>query len=332
MRSTIALVALAGLTGLALAACTPKKEEPAADAAATPAMPAGGSSAANAPAADPNAPPKDGEAQITVPPSANAGANITVTWTGPGNSGDYIDLVPRGYAQTTGEISYSYVRDSKGTVTLRAPTEAGDYDVRYVLDMVTPPRVVKVVAPLTVTASAATIQASATAEAGQELQVQWTGPNGPGDYVDLVKAGTTATSGEITYAYTSAGNPAKIEAPSAAGDYEIRYVLEGPGGRKVPAKSVLKVTTPKASLNAPATGEKGKPFKVEWTGPKSSGDYVDIVHKGTVATSGETDYFYVTQASPGELTAKDAGEYEIRYILEAPGGRAVLASKAISIR
>jgi len=324
MRSSFVVVAVVGVM---LTACTPKKEAPA-DPAAAPATPA-----TSAPAADPNAPAKDGEASITSPPTAVSGASINVTWTGPGNQGDYIDLVPRGFTNTSGEITYAYVRQTNGAVSLRAPTAPGDYDVRYVLDMGNnSPRAVKTVAPLTITAATATLQGPATAEAGQALEVQWTGPNGKGDYVDLVKAGVTATSGEITYAYTSAGNPAKIEAPSTAGDYEIRYVLEGPGGRVISAKSPLKVTTPKATLNAPDTAAKGKAFKVEWTGPKSSGDYVDLVHKGNTATSGESDYFYTTTASPGELTAPEAGEWEIRYVLEAPGGRAILASRALSVR
>lgn len=329
--SSIAIIAVIGLS-LAAAACTPKKEEAAAPATPDAAAPASATPGAATPA-DPNAPPKDGDASITSPPTAVAGASISVTWTGPGNRGDYIDLVPRGFTDTKDEISYSYVRDTNGSVSLRAPTNPGDYDVRYVLDMGNGnARSVKTVAPLTVTGAAVTLKAPPAAEAGQALQVEWTGPNGSGDYVDLVKAGTTATSGEITYAYTSAGNPAKIEAPSAAGDYELRYVLEGPGGRKVSATSPLKVTMPKATLKAPATAAKGKPFKVEWTGPKSSGDYVDLVHKGMVATSGETDYFYVTVGNPGELTAPDAGEWEIRYMLEAPGGRVVLASQPISVR
>jgi Ca-activated chloride channel homolog len=328
MRSIFVIMAVAGL---ALGACTPKKEAPADAAAAPPASADASGAAASAPA-DPNKPAVDGEASITSPPSAAAGASINVTWTGPGNNADYIDLVPRGATATDTEITYRYVREG-ATLALRVPTTPGDYDVRYVLDMGGgKPRVVKTVAPLTVTAVAATLQAPATAEAGQELQVQWTGPNGAGDYVDLVKAGVKETSGEITYAYTSAGNPAKIETPSAAGDYDIRYILEGPGGRKISATSALKVTTPKTSLKAPDTAAKGKPFKVEWTGPKSDGDYVDLVHKGNTATSGESDYFYTTTASPGELTAPEAGEWEIRYILEAPGGRAILASRAISVR
>src|SRR5690349_19741867 len=71
MRSTFVIIAIAGL---ALAACTPKKEAPT-DTAATPAAP-------SAPApADPNKPSVDGEASITSPPSTAAGTSIDVKWT-----------------------------------------------------------------------------------------------------------------------------------------------------------------------------------------------------------------------------------------------------------
>ena len=62
---------------------------------------------------------------------------------------------------------------------------------------------------------------------------------GGSDYIDIVTAGHTETSGEITYAYTRDGSPAKLTAPGKAGAYQIRYVLEGPGGRKVLATSTL---------------------------------------------------------------------------------------------
>lgn len=298
--------------------------------AAQPGIAVGEPNPATPPPADPNAPPVDGEVTLKAAATSVAGANVVIAWTGPGNSGDYIDIVPRGYADTKGEITYDYVRNSNGAATVRAPTEAGEYDIRYVLDMAGP-RTVKATSPLTVTAAAATLTGPATAETGQDLEFGWTGPNGPGDYIDLVKAGVTATSGEITYAYTSAGSPAKLEAPSSPGAYQIRYVLEGPNGRKVPTGVPLTVTQARATLKAPGSVAKGAKFKVDWTGPKSSGDYIDLVPKGATATSGEKSYFYVTGAP--DLTAPtEAGDYEVRYVLEAPGGRAILARVPVQVR
>src|SRR5262245_52658370 len=138
MRSSFIIMAVAGLSlgGLALGACTPKKEAPADAAAAAPPASTDASSAAPAPPppADPNKPAVDGDASITVPPSAAAGASINVTWTGPGNNADYVDLVPRGATATDNEITYRYVREG-ASLALRVPTTPGDYDVRYVLDM-----------------------------------------------------------------------------------------------------------------------------------------------------------------------------------------------------
>lgn len=333
---------LAGVSlALALAGCGDKKpaadtSTPAADASAAQGAASASDASQPVPAATPsqanaNAAPVDGEATLTLPATVVAGATIPVSWTGPNNSGDYIDLVPRGFAETRNEITYAYVRDSNGAVTVRAPTAPGDYDVRYVVEL-PDGRKAKAVTPLTVTAAQASLQGPATATGGEALSVQWTGPDGPGDYIDIVKSGVTQTSGEITYAYTGAGNPAKLEAPGAAGDYDIRYVLEGPSGRKISALSKLKVAAAGATLDAPANAKKGEAFKVDWTGPRSSGDYVDLVKKGYAPTSGEIDYFYVGSSQSGELTAREAGDFEIRYVLEAPGGRQVLARRAVSIR
>ena len=88
-----------------------------------------------------------------------------------------------------------------------------------------------------------------------------------------------------------------------------------------------------ATLNAPDTADRGSKVKVEWTGPKRRGDYVDLVKKGHQPTSGEISYFYTDRDSSSELTMPaEAGDYEIRYVLEAPGGRQVLARRPLRVR
>ena len=276
--------------------------------------------------------PVDGEATVTAPATAGAGAPIEVRWTGPGNTGDYIDLVPRGETATSGEIGYVYVRDAIPVAKLRGPTTPGEYDVRYVVQL-TGERKVKASAPVTVSAAAATLTVPPTAEGGEPMSIAWEGPAGAGDYIDIVTAGHSETSGEITYAYTRDGNPSKLTAPGRSGAYQVRYVLEGPGGRKVLVASPLAVTEPAATLKAPDVAAKGSKVKVEWTGPKRQGDYVDLVKKGHAETSGELSYFYTDRESSSELTAPaEAGDYEIRYVLEAPGGRQVLARRALRVQ
>lgn len=324
MRSTARNLELAGcLVVLVLAGC--KKREGAAGSPDSAVSPTSGQNLNQGP-------PVDGDATLKVASTAAVGAEIEAGWTGPGNQGDYIDLVPRGYAETSGEATYVYVRDAIPVARLRVPTAPGDYDVRYVVQLANE-RKVKATAPLTVTAATATLTVPPSAEAAEPLQIAWQGPAGEGDYLDIVPAGYTATSGEIVYAYTRDGNPAKLTAPTKSGTYDIRYVLEGTGGRKVLASSPLAVTQPAATLKAPDMVVRSAPFKVEWTGPNRAGDYVDLVKRGATATSGEITYFYTDKGSPGDLTAPaEAGDYDLRYILEGPGGRQVLGRRALRVR
>ena len=311
---------------MALAACGSKSTPPSdAPSTATP--------SASAPTVKLNAgPPVDGPVTMTVPPSAMAGSTIAVVWTGPANSADYIDLVPRGFTETSGEITYQYARDGLGRASLRVPTTPGDYDVRYVLDMGTS-RTVKSAAPLAVTAASATLTGPAEASAAEPLAIAWTGPQGDGDYIDIVPAGHAPTSGEITYAYARDGTPAKMPAPGAAGMYAIRYVLEGPTGRKVLTTATLKVTMPVATLKAPPVAGVGGTLQVTWVGPQRAGDYVDLVPSGHTPTSGELSYFYTASGATGTLTApQKSGEYEIRYVMEAPQGRVVLSRVPLIVK
>ncbi len=334
MNSKVILLACCSMA-LVLAGCG-KKAEPVV-AGADPG--AGVSSGEATPAATPAASsvtintgaPVDGDVTLTAPPRAVAGSRVDFTFAGPANARDYIDIVPRGNTQTSGEISYVYV-DAAAKNGVRAPAAAGEYDLRYILEL-GGERKIKVVSALTVDAGKAELTAPAEAGSAEVVSVAWTGPNGQGDYIDIVPKGFTGTSGEISYAYTSAGTPAKVVAPGPAGEYQLRYLLEGPGGRKVIASYPLLVKAATATLKAPDTAAKGAKLSVDWTGPKRNGDYVDLVPKGYDRTSGELSYFYTTVGATGQLTAPgEAGEYEIRYVQEAPKERMVLARKALTVR
>lgn len=76
---------------------------------------------------------------------------------------------------------------------------------------------------------------------GQPFSVEWAGPNGPEDYIDLVDTGRAQQVGdERSYVKTSAGNPAKLTAPDQPGQYDVRYVQDA-GDRKVIAHVTITV-------------------------------------------------------------------------------------------
>ena len=318
------------LAAAAFTGCEEKAASPPTDASAPPAT---APATARVPHTINEGEPVDGPATLSAPPQVAAGATFEIDWTGPGNAQDYIDIVPRGHAQTTGEITYVYVKNAAVVGALNAPVAPGEYDIRYLAEL-SGGRVVKAAVPLTVTPLTVSLDAPPTsATSAEPLSIKWTGPNYKGDYVDIVPRGFTQTSGEISYAYTSAGNPSLVTAPGAPGEYDIRYVVEGQPQRRIMTTAPLTVTEAPAALTAPLTAHKGEALSIKWTGPNRQGDYVDLVPKGFASTSGELSYFYTSIGPSGSLTAPDkAGDYEIRYVLEAPGGRRILATAPLKVQ
>ncbi|MEP1515396.1 MAG: VWA domain-containing protein [Nitratireductor sp.] len=272
-------------------------------------------------------------ASVKAPDEAPIGSGLTVEWSGPADKNDYLDIVPVGYEETRGELSYAYVK-AEETAVLRAPGEVGDYVVRYVWQG-PDKRHVLASAPLNVVDSAAALIAPARVMAGKAFTVDWKGPGTAGDYVDIVPDGYEKTNGELSYAYTEAGNPARLKAPGDPGRFELRYVLQAPEGRKVLLAVPLEVTEAVASVAFPVDVEAGSVLSVSWSGPAADGDYVDLVPEGYDRTSGEIAYFYIESSDDGEtgelVAPGKAGRYQVRYVLQAPDGRKVLTSQALSV-
>lgn len=164
---------------------------------------------------------------------------------------------------------------------------------------------------------------------GQAFEVEWSGPNGAGDKIAIVPAGSAeGTPG--AWAATSDGSPARLVGPATSGPHEVRYV-SGSGERtllelEITARGSL------ASLEAPESVVAGGELEVTWTGPDAAGDRIALV------PAAESDERYFTgklsartsAGSPAKLRAfTEPGRYEIRYL--ATKGARVLARRAIEI-
>lgn len=69
-------------------------------------------------------------AEISVPASISAGGVLEVSWKGPGNREDFIEIVAAGADVNAGPLSEA--RTSQGSpLSLFAPADAGEYEVRY---------------------------------------------------------------------------------------------------------------------------------------------------------------------------------------------------------
>ncbi|QFP77564.1 VWA domain-containing protein [Deinococcus sp. AJ005] len=159
---------------------------------------------------------------LEAPATALAGSRITVRWTGPNNPGDYVTIVKKGDPVGT-YTQYFYTRDGNPG-TLQTPLAVGDYELRYSTEGVSPnPTLFS--RPLVLTGASYRLEAPTSGQHGQPVQIKWTGPNNPGDYITIVKKGAPVGS-YTTYIYTRDGNSGSLQLPDEPGDYELRYSSE----------------------------------------------------------------------------------------------------------
>jgi len=166
----------------------------------------------------------DASARVIAPAELGVGAAFEVDWQGPNNSSDFVTIVLAG-APEGRYLSWVYTRNGS-PVRLTAPSEPGDYAVRYVLGQ---GGRTLASAPVRVVEAAASVVSPSEVAAGSAFEVDWEGPNNLNDYVTIVLA--RAPEGRyLSWAFTRNGSPVRLTAPSEPGDYEARYVL-GQGGR-----------------------------------------------------------------------------------------------------
>jgi Ca-activated chloride channel family protein len=158
-------------------------------------------------------------ASLQAPASANMASLFEVSWQGPNNQSDYI-AIARPDQKPGSQITYTYT--NKGSpLEVRAPSDPGNYEVRYILG-----RGSKLLAKTTITINPVTakVHPPASANVNAEFEVKWQGPDYKSDYISIARPNQRPGS-YVTYTYTYRGNPVKIKAPKEPGAYEVRYIL-----------------------------------------------------------------------------------------------------------
>ncbi|HRE80760.1 MAG TPA: VWA domain-containing protein, partial [Opitutaceae bacterium] len=273
-------------------------------------------------AAKTTAPEEDlSPATLSVPATVVAGADFSVTWSGPNNPGDYLCIVPAVAADDAYENT-AYTRQGS-PLTMTALLEAGKAEVRYVAGR---SRKILGRASLTLTPIGVTLEAVDESIAGSPLQLNWKGPNHRGDYLTIVpQSASDGASG--LYFETSKGAPIKAVTPIEPGVAEIRY-LSGQG-RKVLARRSLRIVPAKVTLDGPAEAFAGSDIQIPWTGPNYENDFLTIVAQNAADGAWQRTT-PVRNGSPSTLSVPiEAGDCEIRYISGL--GYKVLARRAIKV-
>lgn len=170
-------------------------------------------------------------------------------------------------------------------------------------------------------AQTATLTPSGDLRTGAALSVQWTGPNGAGDWVGLAPVGSAGSAWVgSSYAYTSAGNPVSFALPAQAGAYELRYVT---GASQILASRPVTVTQsppPSGATLSPMGGlVAGGTLSVGWSGPNGAGDWVGLAPVGSAGSAWVgNSYAYTSSGNPVSFAMPtEGGTYELRYVTAA---------------
>jgi len=157
------------------------------------------------------------EVSVTAPAEVMGGSNVAVTWEGPDGTGDMVAFAPEGApAETFMSTAFTVWGSS---LELVAPVQPGTYEVRYLSGS---ERSVLASVPVTVTEPTVELRAPAEVASGAVFTVEWTGPDGAGDYVALARPGAPDWE-YLNVAFTDWGPTLELTAPEEPGSYEIRY-------------------------------------------------------------------------------------------------------------
>ncbi len=243
---------------------------------------------------------------LQAPAQADADSQLTIRLDGVSNPREFVTIVKKGAG--SGEYNdYAYTEGS--SVSLFAPFEAGDYEIRWLA--AESPYPTLTTQPLHIVPVTATVKAPASVGIGKTFQVEWQGPDNAQDFVTLVPVGTAEGRYE-DYVYTRDGSPQTMTAPATAGQYELRY-LTGRGYKTI-GKTSLTVTDASASVQFKSPANIGQQLAVTWTGPANEREYITVVPAGT--RDGQyNQYTYVSEGNPLQLQLPEKpGDYEIRYM------------------
>ena len=266
-------------------------------------------------------------ATLEAPAEVSAGSEFKVYWTGPDNRQDFITIIvatadERKYKNYTYTKRSKDDRDGRQYVNLKAPDDAGSYEIRYLSGQkyYTLGRI-----PIAVTSTTATLDAPSEADAGSSIKIYWTGPDNHRDYITIVKADAE----ERTYGKYSYLNKSKedrdgklylsFNVPEEEGLYEIRYLTAQ--DNKTLARLPITVGSTNATLEVPPEVSSGSKFRVYWTGPDNERDYITIVPADAEEKTYK-NYTYTNKSKKDKdgkvylelSTPEETGNYEVRYL------------------
>jgi Ca-activated chloride channel homolog len=252
----------------------------------------------------------DAEVNIDAPAQVSISQRFKVRARGPFGSGSWVGFAPKG-APIGSYLDYARPTSADGELELSAPANAGEYELRYVLnesERIAFSRAIRV------TEGEAQITVAAQVQSGNSVAFTARGPIGSGHWIGFAEKGAPISS-YLDYLRPEADvSSYQLTAPSQPGDYELRYVLNE--SERIITAVPVKVLDGPVTLSAPGSAKAGAVVKITASGPVSGRNWIGFAPQGSDAGA-YRDYAYVTQSPLTiELRAPDEpGDYELRYVL-----------------
>ncbi len=263
----------------------------------------------------------DAEASIDAPDSVPAGSTVKITARGPVGNRHWVGFAPKG-SPITAYLKYGRPTAAVTEMELMPPSEPGEYELRYVLnenDRIIATR------PITVTASTASVSGPSTVMAGDTVTIKASGPEGSGHWIGFAPAGSDVTSYRDYMRPKGATTEGSLMAPTEAGEYELRYVLNE--REKVIASQPITVTEAVAKLDSPMVMATGAEINVRFQGPRHASHWIGFVQRGTIDY---LDYSQVPLTGDSvSLRAPNAsGDYDIVFVID----KTAIARNPVTVR
>ncbi|HZJ93415.1 MAG TPA: VWA domain-containing protein [Thiopseudomonas sp.] len=182
------------------------------------------------------------EISISGPAIVRAETTVDITWSSTIHRQDFVTIVPVGSKESL-RASYHHLRvGDKTTGRLKAPTEPGLYEIRYVLEegkkmlASTSLEVVAADAPLD---DGAGLSVPKTAAIGETITITWSGGSDSTDQRISLARANQADFSWIAAQAVGAEKTIQLTMPDKAGFYEVRFL--DIAGRELLGRSIVEV-------------------------------------------------------------------------------------------
>jgi Ca-activated chloride channel family protein len=157
-------------------------------------------------------------ATLEGPTTAAPGQDISVAWTGPDATQDFLSIAA---LDEDGEQYQRFAPTTNGNpAVLTTPIAPGDYEIRYVRGA---DGEILARTPLAVAVVEVILDIPRVVEAGTRFEVAWSGTAGKGDFITVAHPHSEPKD-HLDWSYTDLGSPVTLAAPFEAGKYVVRYV------------------------------------------------------------------------------------------------------------